>query len=108
MAWLYNKSKRPQAKELAERAQRLQPRSAGVLDTLSEIHSDLGDFAKAVELQRKAVDLDGSVANYRLNLVKRLLAAGQKDQAKSEYEKLGRERPEYARSDEYRQLAKSL
>lgn len=108
MAWLYNKSKRPQAKELAERAQRLQPRSAGVLDTLSEIHSDQGDFAKAVELQRKAVDLDGSVANYRLNLVKRLLAAGQKDQAKSEYEKLGRERPEYARSDEYRQLAKSL
>ncbi len=58
-AWLAATCRRglEQAKKDAEKAVALEPESSGYLDTLAEVHFQLGDQARAVAVQKKVVAL---------------------------------------------------
>jgi tetratricopeptide (TPR) repeat protein len=57
----------------AEKAVKLAPGVAGHLDTLAEVHFQLGHKEKAVELQKKVMQMEPNKAYFRLQL-KRLEA----------------------------------
>ena len=48
----------PEALEAAERAVALEPKNAGILDTLAEVHFRMGNAAKAAEVEARALDLE--------------------------------------------------
>lgn len=57
--------------------------NAELLSQLSDYRLNAqGDLASAVELARKAVSLQPGTAQYRVNLVRLLIAAGEKDEAR--------------------------
>jgi len=60
MAWFLacTHRKLDEALELAEKAVAGSPRSASYIDTLAEVHFQLGNREKAVELQKKAIKLE--------------------------------------------------
>jgi len=47
----------PEALTAAERAVALEPKETGILDTLAEVHYRMGDAAKAIEVETKALAL---------------------------------------------------
>lgn len=47
----------PEALEAAERAVKLEPKNTGILDTLAEVHFKMGNQAKAVEVESRALAL---------------------------------------------------
>ena len=47
----------PEALTAAERAVALEPKETGILDTLAEVHFRMGDAAKAIEVETKALAL---------------------------------------------------
>jgi tetratricopeptide (TPR) repeat protein len=70
LAWLGARCRRQLDKALihARKAVELAPNSASYLDTLAEVHFQLGDQAKAVELMRRCLELDPRRDSYRLQL----------------------------------------
>jgi tetratricopeptide (TPR) repeat protein len=58
----------------SEEAVKLEPKNAGYLDTLAEVHFQRGDKDKAVALQKRVVELDPKRSYYRKQL--RRLEAG--------------------------------
>jgi Flp pilus assembly protein TadD len=89
---------KPGAVAYAEKANALAPNQPAFMDTLAMLLSAKGDHARAVALQRKAVELQPENADFRLNLAKIYLAAGEKLQAKTELDavaKLGDKHPLY-------------
>ncbi len=58
----------------AQEAVKLEPKNAGYLDTLAEVHFQRGDKDKAVALQKRVVELDPKRSYYRKQL--RRLEAG--------------------------------
>ena len=57
LAWLLNEQGRPEARDLAERAYRLAPLNASVVDTLGTVLLKQGDTARGVALLRQATNL---------------------------------------------------
>ena len=47
----------PEALTAAERAVALSPKETGILDTLAEVHFRMGNAAKAIEVETKALAL---------------------------------------------------
>ena len=47
----------PEALQAAERAVKLEPKNTGIMDTLAEVHFKMGDQAKAVEVETRALAL---------------------------------------------------
>jgi Flp pilus assembly protein TadD len=47
----------PEALTAAERAVTLEPKETGILDTLAEVHYRMGNAAKAIEVETKALAL---------------------------------------------------
>jgi len=47
----------PEALTAAERAVALEPKETGILDTLAEVHYRMGNAAKAIEVENKALEL---------------------------------------------------
>ena len=58
----------------AEQAVKLEPKNAGYLDTLAEVHFQRGEKEKAIALQKRVVELDPKRSYYRKQL--RRLEAG--------------------------------
>ena len=88
MAWLLLNAKKPGALEYAEQANKLMPNQPPLMDTLAEIHADAGRMNKALELQKRVVELAPSNAAHRLRLAKYYLASGQNIPAREELNKL--------------------
>jgi uncharacterized Ntn-hydrolase superfamily protein len=62
----------PEALTAAERAVALEPKEIGILDTLAEVHYRMGNAAKAIEVETKALDhapndsyLKGQIARFK-------------------------------------------
>jgi putative PEP-CTERM system TPR-repeat lipoprotein len=75
---------KPGALPLAERAAALAPDQAPVLDTLASVLTADRQLAKAIEWQRKSVELAPRATDYRMRLVKLYLQAGDKGRARDE------------------------
>lgn len=80
--------KKPEAKQLALKAAQAAPYSAPVLDTLAQAFAAEGNAAKAVEVQTQVVDLMPRAINYRIQLARFHLQAGDKKKAREELERI--------------------
>jgi cellulose synthase operon protein C len=88
LAWLLMKQKKPGALPIAQQANELYPDRPSILDTLASALSEAGQHAKALEAQRRAIDLVPDDYALRLNLARIQIAAGDKAAAKTELERL--------------------
>jgi putative PEP-CTERM system TPR-repeat lipoprotein len=84
LAWTLGKLGDPKALGYAERAFKVAPESASVLDTLGVLLVAKGDTAKGIEYIAEAVQLAPNRQEIRLNYAKALLNAGRKDDARKE------------------------
>jgi putative PEP-CTERM system TPR-repeat lipoprotein len=88
LAWVSGKLNKEGAIAYAEKANTLAPNQPAFMDTLAVLLSDKGDYAKAVELQNKALALQPQNALFKLNLAKIHIKGGKKDLAKKELDEL--------------------
>ncbi|MGS0756770.1 XrtA/PEP-CTERM system TPR-repeat protein PrsT, partial [Roseateles sp. GG27B] len=88
VAWLLRNAKKPGALEYAEQANQLMPNEPSLMDTLAEILAEAGRMDRAIELQKRAVELLPDNAVHRLHLAKYYLAAGKNIPARDELSKL--------------------
>jgi putative PEP-CTERM system TPR-repeat lipoprotein len=90
LAWVSAKLNKEGAIALAEKANTLAPNQPPFMDTLAMLLSDKGDYAKAVELQNKALALQPQNALFKLNLAKIHIKGGKKDLARKELDELSK------------------
>ncbi|HVF64135.1 MAG TPA: XrtA/PEP-CTERM system TPR-repeat protein PrsT [Casimicrobiaceae bacterium] len=108
LAYASGRNKDPKAIEYAERATKLAPGSAAILDTLAVLLVDAGETARGIDLLRKAAAMDPNAPAIRLNLARSLVRAGQKDAAKKELDDLARLGDRFAGQAEVDKLLKQL
>ena len=84
LAWLMHKQGKPGALEMAERANAMLPNRAPILDTLATVQAAAGKLPEAIHSQRQAIAGSPQDPNLKLNLARHLIAAGQKDEARTE------------------------
>lgn len=72
LAWMYAKTGRKldEGLQFAEKAVELSPQSDTFIDTLAEVHYQLGDTEKAIKLMQQCVKLNPEEKHYRQNLVR--------------------------------------
>lgn len=88
LAWVTGRLNKEGAIAYAEKANTLAPNQPAFMDTLAMLLSDKGDYAKAVELQSKALALQPQNAWSKLNLAKIHIKGGRKDLARKELDEL--------------------
>ena len=108
LAMLHLQLNKPGATELAEKAAKLAPYRADVLDTLAQALARENKLTKAIEVQQRAVLLAPDLADLRLALATLLIEAGEKPAARAEIERLAKLGPSYARQDEVAKLKQAL
>lgn len=108
LAWVSAKLGKEGAIALAEKANTLAPNQPAFIDTLALLLSDKGDYAKAAELQIKAVGLQPQNPLLKLNLAKIHLKGGKKDLAKKELDELATLGNKFGAQAEVSELLKGL
>lgn len=88
LAWVSGKLNRDGAIAFAEKATAVAPNQPAFMDTLAELLSEKGDYAKAVVIQNKALALQPQNAFFKLNLAKIHVKGGKKDLARKELDEL--------------------
>jgi predicted Zn-dependent protease len=108
LAWVTGQLKKDGAVDLAEKANKLAPEQPAFMDTLAMLLADKNEFARAIELQNKALALQPENAALRLNLAKIYIKSGDKTQAKSQLETLAKLGDRFAKQGEVAELLKTL
>ena len=108
LAWLLGELEDPSAISYADRAFKLAPANAGVLDTYGWLLLNVGDWKRSVELLTQAATSAPLDVEIRVHLAKALIKSGNKTRAKTELEvavKLGEKTSQKA---EIERLLRSL
>jgi putative PEP-CTERM system TPR-repeat lipoprotein len=108
LAWTGGQLGDPKALGYAERAARLAPNNAAVLDTLGMLLAARGDTDKALAHLQKARALAPNRSDIRLNYAKVLAKAGRRDNAKAELEALLAIKEDFPGKEEAAALLRSL
>lgn len=108
LAWASGQLGDPKAIGHAERAARLAPNNAAVLDTLGMLLAARGDTGKALAHLQKARALAPNRADIRLNYAKVLAKAGRRDDAKTELEALLASKEDFPGKEDAAALLRSL
>jgi cellulose synthase operon protein C len=108
VAWLMVQQGKPGAVPLAEKAQKLLPEQASVMDTLASALAAENQLPLAIEWQRKAVLKAPNNPTYQLGLAKLLIKSGDKTAARGQLEQLGKLGDKFASQAEVTQLLSSL
>jgi len=108
LAWITHKLKKPGAAAYAERANVLTPGQPAVMDTLAAILADDGKEGKALEIQKKVIELRPDYAPFRLNLAKIYIKVGDREKARNELEQLAKLGDKFSRQSEVNELLKAL
>lgn len=90
LAWVTGELRKDGALAYAEKANKLVPDQPAFMDTLAALLAAKGEYARAVELQGKAVAIQPENAGLRMNLAKIYIAAGDKAKAKEELQTLAK------------------
>ena len=90
VAWVMVQQGKPGAVIYAEKALKLLPEQASVMDTLASALAAENQLLLAIDWQRKAVAKAPANPSYQLSLAKLLIKSGDKLAARSELEKLGK------------------
>ena len=108
LAWVTGKLNKEGAIAFAEKANTLAPNQPAFMDTEAMLLSDKGDYAKALDLQNKALALQPQNATFKLNLAKIHISGGKKDLARKELEELTKLGDKFAAQAEVAGLLKGL
>lgn len=108
LAWAAGQAKMPKALEYAEKANQLAPNQPAYMDTLAVLLAEKAEYAKAIDLLRKAMAAAPQAASIQLNLAKTLIAAGKKDEARKELEALAKLGEKYPSQPEVAKLLQAL
>ena len=108
LAWALAQSKDPKALEYADKAYKLAPDQAAIVDTLGALLIENGEVTRGLELLQKAVDLAPQNAFIRLSFAKGLLKAGKKAEAKKELDDLAARGDSFPDQAEVEKLLRTL
>ncbi|MCE1249436.1 MAG: tetratricopeptide repeat protein, partial [Comamonadaceae bacterium] len=108
VAWLKGQLGREGALADAERANQLMPNQPALLDTWAMLLSAAKQHERALELEKKAVQLQPQQPMFKLNLAKIELQAGNKDAARRLLDELSAAGAQFPAQDQVQQLRKSL
>ena len=108
LAWIFDKQGKPGARAYSEKAVSLDPNNAAYLDTLASVLEREKQLPKAVEVQKKAVELLPNNPVLRLKLAKLCIKQGDKAQARQHLDLLANTSGAFPGSDEVAALRKSL
>jgi cellulose synthase operon protein C len=108
LSWVLQRQKKPGAVQLALQADEAMPNNATVLDTLASALAAEGQFAKAIEVQKRAVSIARDDNRMVLGLARIILRSGDKVTAKAELEKLAYLGDRFAGHEEVSRLLKTL
>ena len=108
LAYVLALQKKPGAVALAERVQLLAPDTPALMDTLAFCLSVESKLPQAIELQTKVVAAAPNGAQFRLQLAKFYLQAGDKPKARDELQTLARLGTAFSRQAEVAELLKSV
>jgi len=108
IAYLLIRQKKAGAVEVAERAVKLRPEQPALLDTLAMGYAQEQQLDKALELQARVVSMAPESADFRMNLARLHLQAGDKDKARLELDRLARLGRSFSGHEEVAQLLKRL
>ena len=107
-AWIKGRLGRDGALIDAERANVLVPNQPAFMDTWAMLLSAANQHEKAVDLQKKALQLQPQALGLKLNLAKIYMKAGQKDAARAVLDELSAAGERFPAQAEVEQLKKSL
>lgn len=88
LAWALAGMNKPEAITYAERANRLMPNVPALMDTWATLLSQQGRVDAALQVQKKAVELDPGKPSFRLTLARIQILAGDKSGARQHLEQL--------------------
>jgi cellulose synthase operon protein C len=108
VAWLMVQQGKKGAVPLAEKAQKLLPEQAPVMDTLASALAAENQLLQAIEWQRKAVLKAPNSPTYQLHLAKLLIQSGDKAAARTQLEQLGKLGDKFAAHAEVTTLLATL
>jgi len=108
LAWASYRLNRPGALAYAEKANALQPGQPVLMDTLAMILGAANQLDKALEIEKRVVQLEPDHAPFRLNLAKLYVKAGQKSFAKGELDRLAKLGDKFSGQDEVEKMLKGL
>lgn len=108
LAYVLIKQGKPGGLALAERAAKLAPNSAAVLDTVATGYAADKQLAKAIEWQRKAVDAAPDAGMMRLALARLYIQASEREKALAELDRLAKAGRKFSGYNEVAQLRKKL
>ena len=107
-AWIKGQLGKDGALADAERANALAPNQPALMDTWAMLLSAANQHDKAVELQKKVVQLQPQQLGYKLNLAKIYLKAGRKDAARPLLDELAAAGDKFPGQAEVAELKKAL
>ena len=108
LAWSMTKLNKPGALPFAQKANELKPNQPALMGTLAAVLAADNQMPKALELQRKVVELQPGNHELRLNLAKMYIQAGQNTQAKSELTILSNLGEKFGAQSEVTRILKTL
>ncbi len=108
LAWVASLQNKPAALEYARKANELAPDQPAFMDTLAVILGAAGQLDKAIELQKKVVAQVPANDDFKLDLAKLYLKAGDKANARLELDKLAALGNKFAGRAEVVSLQKDL
>ena len=108
IAWLLATQRKPGATAMAEQALAILPDRATMLDTLALAQESENQLGKAVDTQKRAVELDPRNPMLRLRLAQLHLKKGNKSDARDLLEPLARLGPSFSAQAEVASLLKTL
>jgi len=108
LAWTLGQLKDPKAIDYAEKAYKLAPDQAAVMDTLGVMLVEKGDAARGVELLQTASKQAPQNSMIRFNFAKALVKTGKKDEAKKELDELAKLGDKFAEQAEVTKMLQSL
>lgn len=108
LAWTLGHLGKDGAIAHAEKANQLAPNQPTFMDTLAMLLADNKEYTRAIELQRKALELQPASAGLRLNLAKIYIKAGDSAKAKAELDTLAKLGEEFPAQAEVATMLKSL
>jgi predicted Zn-dependent protease len=108
LAWVAGELGDARAIGYAERALKLAPNSANVLDTMGVLLVKQGDPKQGITYIERARSIDPKRAEYQLSYARALIALGQKDAARKELEALAQRQDAFTGKEAVPDLLKAL